>query len=226
MKKRGRYFLYLLPTVTVIGTVVLTILFGMGILGPTQKVNAAFARAGNLQQMSSLATILPLKPVWPQAVDMTATPALPACLKSVALPRCFSPQQMRQAYGVQSLLDTKITGKGRTITLIEEFQDPTILTDLQLFDKIFGLPDPQLKVMTPFGSKPFNAQDAVQTTFATETALDVEWAHAMAPDATIVVVQGNPKDDVGERTINGTVPGSTIRRQAEYWRCHVYEFWG
>jgi subtilase family serine protease len=149
--------------------------------------------------MSDLATILPMKPMWEQAVDMATAQLLPACLKSTALPRCYSPQQMRQAYGVQPLLDAGITGKGRIITLIEAFQDPTIQTDLQLFDREFGLPDPQLNVMTPFGSTPFNPNDPVQTAFAGETALDVEWAHVMAPDATIVVIQAN----VQQETLQG-----------------------
>jgi subtilase family serine protease len=73
--------------------------------------------------------------------------------------------------------------------LIEAFDDPTIRTDLQLFDKTFGLPDPQLKVIAPFGVPPFDPKDPQQTGFAGETALDVEWTHVMAPDAAIVVVQ-------------------------------------
>ena len=37
MKKRGRYFLYLLPTTIVIGTIVLSVLFATGTLHPTQR---------------------------------------------------------------------------------------------------------------------------------------------------------------------------------------------
>jgi subtilase family serine protease len=136
----------------------------------------------------------PLHPLWAQAVDMKTTTDLPKCLKSTTLPLCYSPQQIRQAYAVQPLLDAGITGKGLTITLIEEFQDPTILADLQLFDKLFGLPDPELTVLTPFGSTPFDPKNPAQTDFAGETALDVEWAHAMAPDANIVVIQANPEN--------------------------------
>src|SRR5262249_7165185 len=40
-------------------------------------------------------------------------------------------------------------------------------------------------------------KDPVQTGFAAETALDVEWAHAMAPDASIVVIQANPENESG-----------------------------
>ena len=193
MKKQRRYFLYLLPTLVVIGTIVLGILLGTGALRPTQNVGAAPMNAKKMQNMSELADILPMKPMWGQAVNMATAQAMPACLKSTAQPLCYSPQQMRQAYGVQTLLNAGTTGKGRIITLIEAFQDPTIQTDLQLFDKTFGLPDPQLTVMAPFGNKPFNPKDPAQTGFAGETALDVEWAHVMAPDAAITVIQANPQ---------------------------------
>jgi subtilase family serine protease len=148
--------------------------------------------------------------MWEHSVNMATTQALPACLTSTALPLCYTPQQMRQAYGVQPLLDAGITGKGRIITLIEAFQDPTIQTDLHLFDTEFGLPDPQLNVIAPFGSTPFNANDPVQTGFAGETALDVEWAHVMAPDATIVVIQAN----VQQETLQGQL--TALLQAAQY----------
>ena len=136
MKKLRRYPLYLLSTVIVLGALVISVLFGMGLLHPSPKVDAASANDVNPQKLSTLAPISPSRPAWDQMVDMTtATPALPACLKQTTAPRCFSPQQMRQAYDVQPLLDANITGKGRTITLIEGFQDPTIVADLQTFDK-------------------------------------------------------------------------------------------
>jgi subtilase family serine protease len=186
MKKPRRYFLYLLPAALVISAVVLGVLFKTGVLQP---VSAAPGVASNAQKISTLGSILPLRPLWPQAVDMATTPDLPACLDSAKLPLCYTPQQIRQAYGVQPLLDIGITGKGQTITLIEAFDDPTVKTDLQTFDKVFGLPDPKLKVIAPFGVPPFDPKDPKQTDFAGETALDTQWAHALAPDATIVVIQ-------------------------------------
>src|SRR5437667_6686752 len=176
MKKQRRYFLYLLPSAIVISTIVLGIVFGTSTLHPMQKVGAAPLNVKKLATMSDLAAILPMQPMWEQAVNMATAQPLPTCLKSTALPRCYSPQQMRQAYGVQPLLDAGITGKGRIITLIEAFQDPTVQTDLQIFDSQFGLANPQLNVMAPFGSTPFNPKDPAQTGFAGETALDLEWA--------------------------------------------------
>src|SRR5262249_47035556 len=120
-------------------------------------------------------------------------------LQSQAAPRCYSPQQIRQAYGVQALLDKGITGKGRVITIIDAFQDPAIRQELHMFDQLFGLKDPQLNILAPFGLTPFNPKDKAQIAFAGEIALDVEWAHAMAPDATINLVLANVK----QQTLQG-----------------------
>jgi len=118
-----------------------------------------------------------------------------ACLNSPTPPLCYSPQQIRGAYGIQPLLDNGITGQGRVITIIDAFQAPTVRGDLRLFDRLFGLNDPQLNIIAPFGLTPFNPNDANQTGFAGEIALDVEWAHAAAPDATIDLVLANVQNE-------------------------------
>jgi subtilase family serine protease len=113
---------------------------------------------------------------------------MPACLTSVKSPRCYSPLQMRRAYHIQSLIDAGITGKGQTIVIIDFYQSPHLRHDLHLFDQLFGLPDPHLTIYAPDGYAPFNINDPTQAIFAYETNLDVEWAHAIAPEANIVLV--------------------------------------
>ena len=61
-----------------------------------------------------------------------------------APPFCYGPDQIRAAYGIQPVLDSGITGAGRTIVIIDAFQSPTIQQDLALFDHRFGYPDPTL----------------------------------------------------------------------------------
>src|SRR5437667_3925801 len=121
MKKRGRQFLYPLPTTIVISAIVLSILVGTGTLYLPQKVSAASANEGDVQKISDLATILPIHPLLEQAVDVTNATALPACLKSTTLPLCYSPQQMRQAYRVQPLLHSGSNGNELNIPLIRVF---------------------------------------------------------------------------------------------------------
>jgi subtilase family serine protease len=117
-----------------------------------------------------------------------AAPALiPSCLDSGIQPRCYSPKQINTAYGVTKSGET---GKGRTIVIIDSSSSTTLQSDLHFYDQLYGLKDPTLNVIAPFGLPPFN-QDVYP-----ETALDVETAHAVAPDATIdLVVTGDTTYD-------------------------------
>jgi subtilase family serine protease len=100
-------------------------------------------------------------------------------------PDGLTPAQVAQAYGFNS---THLTGAGQTIAIITAYNSPTIAQDLAVFDRTFGLPDPTLQVVNSQGGTPSGPTDAG---WAVETALDVEWAHAIAPQATILVVEGS-----------------------------------
>src|SRR6202790_251973 len=61
---------------------------------------------------------------------------------------CYSPQEIRTAYGLNNLIDAGMVGSGQTIVLIESYGSPTVAADLQTFDQDYGLPDPpSLKVL-------------------------------------------------------------------------------
>ena len=102
---------------------------------------------------------------------------------------CYSPQEIRNAYNVTPLIKAGYDGKGQTIVLVDSFGSPTIASDLQTFDKGYGLPDPpSFKVLSPLGTVPFDSNNNDQIGWAFETTLDVEWAHALAPGANIVLL--------------------------------------
>src|ERR1700722_461230 len=102
---------------------------------------------------------------------------------------CYSPQEMRTAYGLNNLINSGMVGSGQTIVLIESYGSPTVAADLQTFDQDYGLPDPpSLTVISPLGTVPFDPNDSGQVGWAFETTLDVQWAHAIAPGAAIVVM--------------------------------------
>jgi subtilase family serine protease len=102
---------------------------------------------------------------------------------------CYSPQEMRNAYSAGPLIGSGYTGRGQTIVIIESYGSPTTLQDLQTFDKDYGLPDPpSFEQLAPIGSVPFDASNSDMAGWAEETALDVQWAHAMAPGASLVVL--------------------------------------
>lgn len=102
--------------------------------------------------------------------------------------RCYSPQQIATAYSINSLYKAGITGKKETIVIVDAFQSPTIVSDLKTFDATFGLPNPKLNIIAPLGLPPFDPNDPNQVGWSQEITLDVEWAHAIAPNATIDLV--------------------------------------
>src|SRR5262249_60143092 len=78
------------------------------------------------------------------------------------------------------------TGGFGAIAVVVAFHDPTALADLQTFSTQFGLKAPNLTVVFANGTKP--AQDP-SGGWELEAALDLEWAHAMAPDAKLFLVE-------------------------------------
>jgi subtilase family serine protease len=112
-----------------------------------------------------------------------------------APPFCYGPDQIRAAYNIQPVLDSGITGAGRTIVIIDAFQSPTIRQDLALFDHIWGYPDPTFNIIAPDGLTPFNPGDPAQLLWSSEISLDVQWAHAIAPGATIDLVLAKSDND-------------------------------
>ena len=99
----------------------------------------------------------------------------------------YSPAQIRHAYGFDKVA---ADGSNQTIAIVDAYNDPNIAADLHTFDQKFGLSDPaSLKVVNQTGG----SANTVKTDagWATEIALDVEWAHAIAPNANILLVETN-----------------------------------
>jgi subtilase family serine protease len=94
-----------------------------------------------------------------------------------------TPQSMRAIYKLPS------TGGSGTIALVGAFHYPTAQNDLNVFSKRFGLPacttsNGCFRVVYASGTKP-----RTNCGWAQEAALDIQWAHAMAPNAKIVLVE-------------------------------------
>jgi subtilase family serine protease len=103
---------------------------------------------------------------------------------------CYAPAQYQRAYNLTPLYNAGLTGRGRTIVIVDSFGSPTIQKDLTTFDRAFGLPAANLQVLQPAGNvPPFDPNNSDRVGWAQETTLDVEWAHAMAPGARIVLVE-------------------------------------
>jgi subtilase family serine protease len=106
----------------------------------------------------------------------------------------YSPAQIAHAYGFDQVTfangTVKGDGTGQTIAIVDAFDDPTILSDLRHFDATYGLPDPpSFQKLMPQG------QPGANSGWAMEMALDVEWAHSIAPKANIILVEAKDNSD-------------------------------
>ncbi|HEX4287756.1 MAG TPA: S53 family peptidase [Trebonia sp.] len=112
---------------------------------------------------------------------------------------CYSPDQIRAAYQLPALYANGITGAGETIAIVDSFGSPTIRSDLATFDEKFGYPaPPAFTIITPAGQTPaFDPNNSNMTSWAGETTLDVEYAHALAPGASILLVETPTSENEG-----------------------------
>ena len=103
---------------------------------------------------------------------------------------CYSASQIERVYGVPALFTNGIDGKGETIVLVDSFGSPTIAHDLKAFDAQNHIAaPPSLKIIQPAGKVPPYQQTSTREGWAGETTLDVEYSHAMAPGANILLVE-------------------------------------
>ena len=102
-------------------------------------------------------------------------------------PPCgYQPSDIQTAYNLTPLYQHGLNGAGTTIAIVDAFGSTTIAQDAQAFSSAMGLPPINLTVIgTPTES---NFSGDANSGWATETTLDVEWVHAVAPGAKIVLV--------------------------------------
>jgi len=144
-------------------------------------------------------------------VQSPTSTAIAACPAELGPDGCRTPYDLRVAYGAQSLIERGFTGKGQTIVDIVSYGSPTLQQDMDVFDKQFGLPPITIKVLAPIGTVPFNSKKIPdQIGWAEETTLDVQTIHALAPEASIVVLT-SPVDET-----EGTIGLPEFRQLEQY----------
>jgi subtilase family serine protease len=136
---------------------------------------------------SALSTLVYAKPeLAPLPSNWKAHPPIHLKSKNATLaPAGMSPAQIKKAYGIPSTSQ----GAGQVIAIIDAYDDPNIESDLGVFSSTFGLP----ACTTANGCFTKVYQNGTRPTadsgWAMEMSLDVEWAHAIAPQAKIILIE-------------------------------------
>ncbi|HVO62661.1 MAG TPA: S53 family peptidase [Terriglobales bacterium] len=110
------------------------------------------------------------------------------------LPPCgYGPMEIETAYKLNGLYKKGLDGTGQTVVIVDAFGSPTIQDDVALFSEVYGLPPADLTVMcVPTTGCPVDQDDG----WAGETTLDVEYVHAVAPGAKIILIPSFNNDDL------------------------------
>jgi hypothetical protein len=105
----------------------------------------------------------------------------------------FTPTQIRTAYGFNAAAVSSLDGTGQTIAIVDAFDHPNAASDLSVFSNQFGISAANLiKVgLDASGNPSTTSFPAFDAGWSEEIALDIEWAHAIAPKANILLVEAN-----------------------------------
>jgi subtilase family serine protease len=152
---------------------------------PTKERESKAAISKNQAAIESLESRQLLSTSGVFTTDLTATADASGGISG------YTPAQIRQAYGFGNITFNGVVGNGsgQAIAIVDAYNDPNLASDLATFDKTFGIQaPPSLKVINENGGTSLPSTDAG---WAVEISLDVEWAHAIAPGADIVLVEAS-----------------------------------
>ncbi len=102
-------------------------------------------------------------------------------------PQGYSPAQMRTAYNIPSS-----GGENTTIAIVDAFDTPNILDYFNAFSGNYSLPNNTTGNFIVHKMAPIIQSESG---WSLEACLDVEWAHAIAPNATILLVEAASPSD-------------------------------
>ncbi len=129
-------------------------------------------------------------PVGLQAVAPPASPSPSSRGTTVCPTGGLTPAVVQGAYNVTPVIAGGSRGQGVTIGIVDAYDSaepqPTILSDLQSFSSCFGLPSPSVTFSYPVPGG--NMNSTTSSGWGLEIALDTQWSHASAPDASLDLV--------------------------------------
>ncbi len=105
-----------------------------------------------------------------------------------ATPAGYGPADLQSAYKLSSLAASN--GAGRTVAIVDAYDDPTAAQDLATYRSTYGLPTvPSFRKVSQTGST--TALPAVDGGWAQEISLDLDMVSAACPNCSILLVEGN-----------------------------------
>jgi subtilase family serine protease len=157
-----------------------------------------------------LVAALPLAAQSTDLLKELAHPPLRHVASPAGGPTGFGPVHLLEAYNFR---DVRNMGGGQVIALVDAYDDPTAEADLGTFNTQFQLPacttaNGCFKLVYGGGKKP----PADTTGWSNEVAIDTQWAHAIAPAATIMLVeaQSNSFNDLFVAVDAAVANGATV----------------
>lgn len=107
----------------------------------------------------------------------------------------YTPNQIKKAYGLDKI---SFHGSNQKIAIVVAYGSKTILNDLSVFNKKFNLCETNLQISYPEGTPDKIRSEDIP--WIKETTMDVEWSHALAPKAKIllVIAKSSTKNDLLE----------------------------
>jgi subtilase family serine protease len=181
-----------------LGAIAVPLGAAIGLLAWSATATAGVTASGNTGRTPAHV----VQPVPELAGPVLKTTLLPAPLPTTTCQAdfgiaCYTPLQYYSAYNLSPLYSSGVNGSGRTIVIVDAFGSPTIANDVSKFDSQFGLPSLNLTI-DQFGTiPPFDPTNGTMVSWAEETSLDVEYAHAIAPGAKIVLAETPVAEEEG-----------------------------
>ena len=173
---------------TVLGVSLLTLVASAAL---TSSSGAASPTAGaGLRPVCAASSAAPVS----CNVELLVTPAT-----SLGTPTGLTPSQIATAYNFPTLANTGVVpGTGETIAIVDAYDDPAIASDVATFDAQFALPALPVCTSSSTGACLAKVDQYGGTSYpptnpgwSIETSLDVEWVHAVAPGARILLVEAS-----------------------------------
>ena len=181
---------------------------------PQAVTPSSAAGASKVPQPDGFRNATPCSAYWGEQVD-TSDPGFTKTGPHLNYAPCgYTPPQLRQAYGIDTLVKQGLDGRSTTIAIVDAYASPSIYKDASTYatrnDPTHPLTKSQFSqlIFKPTVSLEGDDQCGANGWWGEET-LDVEAAHAMAPGAHILFVGGSDCTDQSlDVALNAVVAGN------------------